>query len=282
MLVHNSPRKASSLAVSASWLVIAKTLGFILSAALPLVMARRLSLTVFGNYKQLFLLLTSAANLLPLGMHMSTFYFLPRAKGTEEKGRVVFGILFYYAVVTGIAGACFIIDPSLVTMLFGEAMGRIGRLIGVTLIFYVTSLLFESVAVANGESEIGAAVIVGSNLLRTSGNLLRYCLGRRGGDCVGTLGYSLVQTGLLLAYLESRFPGFWRRFDWRRVRDQLSYAIPVGAAGFLWSLQLDLHNYFVSHPVPTGGVCDLCAGGFSIALNRHSGGFGCLGTDSPG
>jgi O-antigen/teichoic acid export membrane protein len=235
--------------MSASWLMIAKTIGFVVATAMPLVLARRLSLNEFGNYKQLFLLLTSAANLLPLGMNMSTFYFLPRAKDTDEKGRVVFGILLYYAVITGIAGACFVISPSLVTSLFhSEALGRIGRLIGVTIIFYVTSLLFESIAVANGESQIGAAVIVGSNLLRTTVILTTAVVwGHVEAIAWGTLGFSILQSGLLVTYLESRFPGFWHSFDWHHIRDQLSYAIPLGAAGFLWSLQTDLHNYFVSH-----------------------------------
>jgi O-antigen/teichoic acid export membrane protein len=229
--------------------MIAKTLGFIVATAMPIVLAHRLSLNEFGNYKQLFVLLTSAANLLPLGMQMSTFYFLPRAKDQVEKGRVVFGILLYYAIITGIAGACFVVAPSLVTSLFhNDALGPIGRLIGVTIIFYVTSLLFESVAVANGESQIGAAVIVGSNLLRTTVILLAAVLwGNVEAIAWGTLGFSILQSGLLITYLESRFPGFWRRFDWRHLWDQLSYAIPLGAAGFLWSLQMDLHNYFVSH-----------------------------------
>lgn len=247
--VLETPRKVSSLAASASWLMIAKTLGFVVMTALPLVLSRRLSLVEFGNYKQLFLLLTSAANLLPLGMQMSAFYFLPRSQSTEEKGRVVFSILLYYVVVTGIAGACFVVSPSLVTTLFhSEALGQIGRLIGVTIMFYVTSLLFEAVAVANGEPQIGAAVIIGSNLLRTTVILLAAVLwGDVRAIAWGTLSFSVVQTAVLLAFMESRFRGFWHRFDWQHIRGQLSYAIPLGAAGFIWSLQLDLHNYFVSH-----------------------------------
>jgi len=35
--------------------------------------------------------------------------------------------------------------------------------------------------------------------------------------------------------------------DWHMLREQLSYAIPLGAAGLLMIVQTDLHNYFVSN-----------------------------------
>ena len=57
----------------------------------------------------------------------------------------------------------------------------------------------------------------------------------------------IVQTGILLAYLNWRFPGFWRRFEWSLLRRQLSYALPFGMAGLLYTLEVDYHNYFVSN-----------------------------------
>ncbi len=59
--------------------------------------------------------------------------------------------------------------------------------------------------------------------------------------------HGLIQSVVLACYLESRFAGFWRVFDWPVLRDQLSYAIPLGAAGLLMMVQTDLHNYFVSN-----------------------------------
>jgi O-antigen/teichoic acid export membrane protein len=59
--------------------------------------------------------------------------------------------------------------------------------------------------------------------------------------------HGAIQTIVLLLYLESRFAGFWRAFDGRMLRDQLSYALPLGAAGLLMILETDLHNYFVAN-----------------------------------
>src|SRR4029453_430419 len=54
----------------------------------------------------------------------------------------------------------------------------------------------------------------------------------------------VLQLGGLLLYLNSRFPGFWRAFDRSAFRAQLTYSLPLGAAGLLWTIQTDLHNYF--------------------------------------
>ena len=247
-MASDTPR-APTLLASASWLMGAKTIGFILTITLPLVLARRLNLAEFGNYKQLFLVLTSAATLLPVGMQMSAFYFFPRAHSVEERSRVACCILTFYLMVTGAASLCLLLAPQLLTRMLGNhSLGGIGRIIGFTIIFYVTSNVFESVVVANGESQLGAAVIVGSNLIRTCVILVTTVVwGNIQAIAWGVFVYSIVQFGLLLTYMRSRFPGFWRLCQAKRFRDQLSYTIPLGAAGLLWSLQLDLHNYFVAN-----------------------------------
>src|SRR4028118_890410 len=79
-------RKDSSLTVRAAWIMSARTAAFVLSFALPLLLVRRLDQTSFGLYKQVFLLVGTAVNVLPLGFHMSAYYFLPRE--TERRGGV--------------------------------------------------------------------------------------------------------------------------------------------------------------------------------------------------
>ena len=56
-----------------------------------------------------------------------------------------------------------------------------------------------------------------------------------------------LQTAVLWWYLQSRFGAFWRRLDGRLMRSQLSYAVPLGLAGILYTVQTDLHSYFVSN-----------------------------------
>ena len=71
-------RETPSLTTQAFWLLAAKTAGFALTTALPLVLVRSLSQLEFGVYKQAFLIVGTAVTVLPLGFGMSAFYFLPR------------------------------------------------------------------------------------------------------------------------------------------------------------------------------------------------------------
>ena len=78
--VDGRPRRAGSLAGSAAWLMLGKTLGFAFTVALPLALVRILSQHDFALYKQAFLVVNSAVWMLPLGFGMSAYYFLPRAE----------------------------------------------------------------------------------------------------------------------------------------------------------------------------------------------------------
>src|SRR5256885_10800000 len=92
--------KASSLTANAFWLMFAKTLGFVFSFALPLLLVRRLNQTEYGLYKQVFLVVTTSLAVFPLGFGMSAFYFLPREH--ERQGAVAFNIMLLNFAVGGL------------------------------------------------------------------------------------------------------------------------------------------------------------------------------------
>ncbi len=60
----------------------------------------------------LFLILNTTLNLLPFGMNMSLFYFIPRAKTQHEKGNISINVVIFYLVTTGILGGSLIVDPA--------------------------------------------------------------------------------------------------------------------------------------------------------------------------
>src|SRR5208282_6445174 len=90
-----------SLAWRVSWLTFAKTVGFAFSMALPLLLVRRMDREQYGLYKQAFLLVTTAMTVLPLGVPMSAFYFLPRE--TTRRRETVLNIMLFHVAVGGMA-----------------------------------------------------------------------------------------------------------------------------------------------------------------------------------
>src|SRR5207245_9996936 len=89
----SDPTSDGTLARSALWLMGGKTVAFVLMLALPLLLVRRLSQTDFGLYKQVFLLVSTAMTVLPLGFVMGAFYFLPRRPDTQS--RVALNIVLF-------------------------------------------------------------------------------------------------------------------------------------------------------------------------------------------
>lgn len=251
----------------AAWIMSARTVAFVLSFALPLLLVRRLDQTSFGLYKQVFLVVGTAVNVLPLGFHMSAFYFLPREP--ERRGEVVFNILLFHLLVAGVACLAFVLRPTLIASLFPGSTELVAYApaLGVVLLLWVVSSFLEAIAMANQETKTATVFIVSMQLART---LLLVVAGVAFAS-VESLIYAAIiqgalQTVVLVVYLFVRFEGFGRRFDLKLLRTQLSYALPLGVAGFLYSMQMDMHNYFVSNRFDAATFAVYAIGCFNLPL----------------
>jgi len=245
----------------------ARTAAFVLSFALPLLLVRRLDQASFGLYKQVFLLVGTAVNVLPLGFHMSAFYFLPRE--TTRRGEVVFNILLFHVLVAGAACLAFVLRPTLIASLFPGSPELIAYApaLGMVLLLWVVSSFLEAIAMANQETKTATLFIVAMQLARTLLLLAAAIVFAS----VESLIYAAIiqgalQTIVLLVYLSLRFENFGRRFDFSLLRTQLSYALPLGLAGFLYSMQMDMHNYFVSNRFDAATFAIYAIGCFNLPL----------------
>lgn len=249
MAKHRSwfSRDDASLTKSAAWLTVAKTLAFGCSFALPVLLVRQLSLAEFGLYKQVFLVTNTAVAVLPLGFAMTAFYFFPREPARQ--GQVILNIVLFHALVGCGALLTLVFRPTLLEAIFNARdLVEYTPLIGGVVFLWIGSSIIETVAVANGETKLAAAFVVAAQLARagllltaaiffTSLRALIYAAGVHG----------VLQSVMLLLYLNSRFPKFWQRYDTSLFRAQFAYALPVGVAALLHTLQMDLHNYVVSN-----------------------------------
>jgi len=232
---------------SAFWLLCAKTLAFLFSFALPLVLVRQLSQTEFGLYKQAFLVVSTATTLLPLGFALSAFYFFPREP--DKKPGVVFNILVFYGAVAGFLGLVLTVYPSVLKTIFNSSeLVDHAPLVGWTVLLWVASSWVEFAMVANQEMRLAASFIVIANLTKTLALLVAGLWGASLRALLwAAIVYGVLLGSFLLGYLASRFPSFWRQFDARLARSQFAYALPHGLAGLMAFLQMDLPHYFVSN-----------------------------------
>jgi O-antigen/teichoic acid export membrane protein len=261
-----SDKTGHSLTVRALWLLIAKILAFALSIALPLLLVRRLSQEDFGLYKQAFLVVGSALALLPLGFQMSAYYFLPRE--TERQGQIVLNIMLFHFVMGTLGALVLLLFPQLLGTIFhSDELIAYAPNLAAVIFFWVFSSYLEAVSLAHQEARLSTVFIISSQLTKTGLLLLAaIAFGSLRALIYAALVQGILQTIVLLFYLRSRFPRFWSRFDWAVLREQLSYAMPFGIGGLLFSLQLDLPNYFVSNQFEPAVFAIYAIGVFNIPL----------------
>jgi O-antigen/teichoic acid export membrane protein len=262
----STQKKGTSLTAGATMMMFAKTLSFAFGFVLPLLLVRRLSQGDFGVYKQVFLVAGTATAVFSLNFGTSAFYFLPR--GQERQGAVIFNILLFNLLAGGLALLLLVCFPEVLTAVFNSSdLVPYAPLIGLIVLLWVFSFFVEVVAVANQELRAATVFIIAAQFTKTAlllGAALLF--GSVRSLIYAALIQALLQTFVLFMYLRSRFPGFWRSFEWPVLRSQLAYALPLGLYGLLWTAQVDLHNYFVSHSFGAAAFAIYAVGCFDLPL----------------
>jgi O-antigen/teichoic acid export membrane protein len=250
----------------ASWLLLSRIISFAASIALPLILVRLLDPHTFGLYKQVFLVVNSALMYLPLGVGMSAFYFL--ARNPEQSRETVLNILLFLSLVGLAGGLVLILHPSFMVVLTkeNETMAY-APWVGALVMLYVVGAFFEVITLANREVQMATVVILGNQISRTALMLGAALLfGTIQSVVWAAILQGVLQVSGLLIYVTRKFPGFWQHWDAALLGRQLSYAVPLGLANMLWSLQNDLHNYFVSHWFGAIGFAVYSNGCFQLPL----------------
>jgi O-antigen/teichoic acid export membrane protein len=226
-------------------LVAGRTLGFVASFLIPVVLSRLFGRAEFGTYKQLFLIYGTLYGLAQVGMAESLYYFIPRRPG--EAGRHVtnaFATLLLLAL--GCAALLYLGRTKIAVWMSNPALARYLPLLALFLAVSLVSVVFEIVMVSRKEHMGAAAVYAGSDLLRTA-CLVVPALAIWGlpGVLVGAAAFAVLRLAAMLAYLRRVFhQGL--RLDWTLWGGQLVYALPFGLAVGVEVVQANLHQYFVA------------------------------------
>ena len=258
--------KSESLTWSVCWLTFAKTAGFAFSVALPLLLVRRMDQEQYGLYKQVFLVVTTAMVVLPMGFQMSAYYFL--ALKPERQRETVANIMFFHTAVGLFACLALICRPSLLCLVFnGPQLLPYAPWIGVAVLFWITGAFLETAPIANQEIHAASIIIVGIQITRALVFVgAAICWGSVRALIYAAILHGVIQTAVLLVYLKSRFSGFWRTFDPATLRSQLRYAIPLGSAGLLLIAETDFHSYFVARQFSPAIFAVYMVGTFQLPL----------------
>ncbi len=264
--MNDEPEKKDSLKRQSAWLLFAKTAGFGFAFILPLIITRVLSLEKVGVYRQSFQVIMNAISILSFGVAMSAFYYLSRE--TEKRAAAIFNILLFHFITGGIAFFTLFFFPNILGNLFQSAeMTALAPAIGVVIWIWIFSMFLETVAIANQESVLATVFIIFAQFSKTAlmvSAVVFY-------DTVESIIYAaivqgVIQTVILLVYLNVRFPRYWTTFSFKFLREHLAYALPFGFAGILWVMQNDIHTYFVGYRFSDAEYAIYAYGCFQVPL----------------
>ncbi|HKP12766.1 MAG TPA: oligosaccharide flippase family protein, partial [Blastocatellia bacterium] len=264
--LDSSHERGGSLTMRAALYMFAKTVAFLFSFMLPLLLVRRLSQHEFGLYKQVFLVVGTALNILPLGVGMSAYYFLPRER--ERQGQVIFNILLFYLFMGGGICLLFAMRPQVVAVIFNSTdLIQYAPWIGVVILLWIFSSFLEIAAVAHQELRLATFFVVGSQFTKTALLLAATLMFETvWGLIYAAILQGAVQTLVMMLYLKSRFGVFWRDFRLAMLRKQLAYALPLGVAAVIIGVQSDIDNYFVANRFGAAAYAIYAIGCFQLPL----------------
>lgn len=260
------PEKKTSLKEQSAWLLAAKMIAFACSFVLPLMIVRYLAQDAVGEYRAAFQVITNAVIILPLGFSMSAYYFL--ARETTRRGAAIFNILIFNFVVGGLACLTLFLFPQLLGNIFhSEELTRLAPKIGIVIWVWIFATFLETVAIANQEARTATVFIIAAQVSKTilMGAAV-FAFATVESFIYAAMIQGIIQTFILLNYLRTRFPGFWRGFDAAFFREQMAYAIPFGLTGVLWMAQSDIHNYFVGYSFSPSDFAIYAYGCFEVPL----------------
>lgn len=259
-------QKKSSLKSQGAWILFAKVIGFGFAFLLPLLVVRFLTQEKVGLYRQSFQVVMNAISILPLGISMSAYYFLSRE--TERRASTIFNILLFNFISGGLAFFTLYFYPQILGKIFqSDEMTKLAPIIGTVIWLWIFSTFLEVVALANQEARTATVFIILAQFTKTAlmaGAVILF--GTIEAFLYAAIIQGVLQTGILIFYLDSRFPKFWLAFDPAFFREHLLYALPFGLAALLWTLQIDIHNYFVGYRFSEAEYAIYAYGCFQLPL----------------
>ena len=269
MIVTKVPTEKSFIE-RAAWLTGANLLAFALSFLTPLVIVRVFDRGEFGTYKQLFQILTTFMTALYLQVPMSAYYFMPREP--NKRLQVAMNIILFYLVVGLLTALVFAAYPTWITYIFhNPALDQHIPLLGVALTLWLIAANVEILPLALGDVRTASRFIV---LAQISKSLIMISAALMFGSLRAVLWGSIIQGAIqcafMLGYIHFRIGSLKVRldqlFDWSLLRKQLSNSLPYGGGATAQSLQVDLHNYFVSHYFSAASFAVYANGCFQVPL----------------
>ena len=245
-------------------LMSGRAIAMLATFLVPLALVRIFDQTQFGTYKQLFLVYATFYGISQIGMAESLFYFLPRAH-SEAGGYAANSLLALGAAGLASLALLWAGAPAMARGLGNPDLARYLPLLGVFLLFMLPSAALEIVMISRRRYLHGAVAYGVSDVLRVLALVAPALLWRRlDWLLVGAIVFAAGRLLATLAYFRRELTGF--RPEPALARLQVSYALPFALTVLVETVQLNYHQYAVSHRFDAATFAIYSVGCFQIPL----------------
>jgi O-antigen/teichoic acid export membrane protein len=260
-----STPKTESVFTGVVPLMCGRTLAFIATFFMPVVLARVFDPARFATYKQLFLIYSTVYLIAQGGMASSLYYFLPRAP--RDGGRYVANSLLFLGAA-GLAGfgAILILRPRLAHWMNNPELTRYVVWIGLYLFLMMLSSTLEIVLISRRRYLWASTSYALFDLARAVASILPVLLFRSlDGLFEGLVVVAGLRAGMSLFYFRTEFRDTFR-FDWTLLRSQFAYAMPFALSIVVEIMQGSLPQYAVAWLTSPATFAIFAVGCLSIPL----------------
>ncbi|HBN25998.1 MAG TPA: hypothetical protein DD405_00815 [Desulfobacteraceae bacterium] len=237
----------NSLTEQSLFIVIGRSIAYLISILLPIILVRIFTQEEYGLYKQIFLIFSTLLPFGQMGVAQSLYYFLPRH---PEKKNILMTQTFIFILFTGAFILCtlLIFQSSIAAIFHNKEMLQYIPLLAMYSFFMISSSFLEISMIAEGEAKIAALTfalsqIANSGILIVSAVFTESIFFLMCGAVLFSISRFIVQC----IYLKKKYRISFNKIDFKFWKKQLSYSLPIGLGNISWLLQTQIHQYFVSY-----------------------------------
>jgi O-antigen/teichoic acid export membrane protein len=227
-------------------LMAGRVMAFAVTFFIPVVLVRVFDQAEFGTYKQLFLIYATLFGVAQIGMAESLFYFLPSER--EKGGRYAANsIVVLTAAGLVCLGLLILGAPRIAQLLGNSALTSYIPYVGFFLLLTMASAVLEIVMTSRKRFLLTASAYALSDMMKGLFLIIPALLTRRlEWLLIGAVLFASIRLVATLLYLGREFRG-GIFFHGGALKNQLGYALPFAASGFLTYFAGQYHNYAVSY-----------------------------------
>lgn len=246
-------------------LITGRAISFFISIITPIVLVRVLTVSDYGKYRQILLVITTLAAMIPIGLHYSLAYFFPH--DSDNKGDylsvAIIGILLNGILVTVLL---YVFSDHISNYFNNTFLDSHNILIGMIIIVYALSSLVEIVLIVDKEVRLSTIILVSTRILQSTIFIVAVCVS---GLYALFLGFLILLT-LKSVYSIGLYSKNYELFNYSSITNKLSsnikYAFPLGLGGIFLMISETIDKFMVSHYLSEKSFAIYAVGCYELPL----------------